>query len=154
MPGEEVRQTYPGTRLVPFWNAVYVNQYLSGHQYITEADLLAGLFEIEGSCLIKILADDGRDVAAARLLCLQALWLKDHGAPHAAEAAMAKWWAPQLAYEVVHQCLLLHGHGGYDRGVMEQRLRDVLGFQLGDGTAQIMKTVIARNRAGRAAVPL
>ena len=34
-----------------------------------------------------------------------------------------------------------------------QRLRDVLGFQIGDGTAQIMKTIIARARAGRAAVP-
>jgi cyclohexanecarboxyl-CoA dehydrogenase len=100
------------------------------------------------------LAELDTQVEAARLLCLQALWLKDRGAPHAAEAAMAKWWAPQLAYQVVHQCLLMHGHGGYDRGVMEQRLRDVLGFQLGDGTAQIMKTVIARSRAGRAAVPV
>jgi hypothetical protein len=35
---------------------------------------------------------------------------------------------------------------------MEQRLRDVLGFQIGDGTAQIMKTIVARSRAGRAAV--
>ena len=66
---------------------------------------------------------------------------------------MSKWWAPKLAYEAVHQCLLMHGHGGYDRGLMEQRLRDVLGFQIGDGTAQIMKTVIARARAGRRAVP-
>lgn len=31
--------------------------------------------------------------------------------------------------------------------------RDVLGFQIGDGTAQIMKTIIARTRAGRVAVP-
>lgn len=92
-------------------------------------------------------------VEAARLLCLQALWLKDRGAPHSAEAAMCKWWAPQLAYDAVHQCLLMFGHGGYDRGLMEQRLRDVLGFQIGDGTAQIMKTIIARTRAGRAAVP-
>ncbi len=92
-------------------------------------------------------------VEAARLLCLQALWLKDKGAPHSAEAAMCKWWAPKLAYDVVHECLLMFGHGGYDRGPMEQRLRDVLGFQIGDGTAQIMKTIIARNRAGRAAVP-
>jgi cyclohexanecarboxyl-CoA dehydrogenase len=92
-------------------------------------------------------------VQAARLLCLQALWLKDRGAPHSAEAAMCKWWAPQLAYEAVHQCLLFHGHGGYDRCLMEQRLRDVLGFQIGDGTAQIMKTIVARTRAGRAAVP-
>jgi cyclohexanecarboxyl-CoA dehydrogenase len=99
------------------------------------------------------LADLDTQVEAARLLCLQALWLKDKGAPHSAEAAMCKWWAPKLAYEVVHQCLLMFGHGGYDRGPMEQRLRDVLGFQIGDGTAQIMKTIIARSRAGRAAVP-
>ena len=99
------------------------------------------------------LADFETQVAAARLLCLQALWLKDHGLPHGAEAAMCKWWAPKLAYDAVHQCLLSFGHGGYDRGVMEQRLRDVLGFQIGDGTAQIMKTIIARTRAGRHAVP-
>jgi cyclohexanecarboxyl-CoA dehydrogenase len=92
-------------------------------------------------------------VEAARLLCLQALWLKDKGAAHSAEAAMCKWWSPKLAYDVVHECLLMFGHGGYDRGPMEQRLRDVLGFQIGDGTAQIMKTIIARSRAGRAAVP-
>ena len=99
------------------------------------------------------LADFDTQVDAARLLCLQALWLKDQGLPHGAEAAMCKWWAPKLAYDTVHQCLLSFGHGGYDRGVMEQRLRDVLGFQIGDGTAQIMKTIIARARAGRNAVP-
>jgi cyclohexanecarboxyl-CoA dehydrogenase len=99
------------------------------------------------------LADLDTQVEAARLLCLQALWLKDKGAPHITEAAMCKWWAPKLAYDVVHKCLLMFGHGGYDRGVMEQRLRDVLGFQIGDGTEQIMKTIIARGRAGRGAVP-
>lgn len=99
------------------------------------------------------LAELETQVTAARLLCLQTLWLKDHELPHTAEAAMCKWWAPKLAYEVVHACLLLHGHGGYDRGPLEQRLRDVLGFQLGDGTANIMKTVIARAKAGRDAVP-
>ena len=99
------------------------------------------------------LADFDTQVEAARLLCLQALWLKDHGHAHSAEAAMCKWWAPKLAYDCIHQCLLMHGHAGYDRGLMEQRLRDVLGFQIGDGTAQIMKTVIARTRAGRKAVP-
>lgn len=98
------------------------------------------------------LAELDTQVGAARLLCLQTLWLKDRGAPHGAEAAMCKWWAPKLAYDAVHQCLLSFGHGGYDRGVMEQRLRDVLGFQIGDGTAQIMKTIVARARAGRAAV--
>ena len=98
------------------------------------------------------LADFQTQVEAARLLCLQALWLKDQQLPHSAEAAMCKWWAPKLAYDTIHQCLLSFGHGGYDRGPMEQRLRDVLGFQIGDGTAQIMKTVIARSRAGRGAV--
>jgi len=99
------------------------------------------------------LADLQTQVEAARLLCLQTLWLKDRNLPHTAEAAMCKWWGPKLAYDVVHQCLLVFGHGGYDHGLMEQRLRDVLGFQIGDGTAQIMKTIIARTKAGRAAVP-
>ena len=99
------------------------------------------------------LADFETQVEAARLLCLQTLWLKDRGLPHTSQAAMCKWWGPKLAYDVVHQCLLSFGHGGYDRGDMEQRLRDVLGFQIGDGTAQIMKTIVARDRAGRHAVP-
>jgi cyclohexanecarboxyl-CoA dehydrogenase len=99
------------------------------------------------------LAELDTHLDAARLQCLNALWLKDNHLPHSAEAAMCKWWAPKLSYDVLHHCLLMHGHGGYDRGLMEQRLRDVLGFQIGDGTAQIMKTVIARTRAGRKAVP-
>ena len=99
------------------------------------------------------LAEYATQVEAARLLCLQTLWLKDRGLPHTAQAAMCKWWGPKLAYDVVHQCLLSFGHGGYDRGPMEQRLRDVLGFQIGDGTAQIMKTLVARANAGRDAVP-
>jgi cyclohexanecarboxyl-CoA dehydrogenase len=99
------------------------------------------------------LAQFETEVEAARLLCLQGLWLKDNGLPHTAEAAMVKWWGPKLSYDVIHQCLLCFGHGGYDRGPMEQRLRDVLGFQIGDGTAQIMKTIIARTRAGRKFVP-
>ena len=100
------------------------------------------------------LAQFDTEVEGARLLCLQGLWLKDQDLPHSAEAGMAKWWGPKLAYEVIHQCLLCFGHGGYDRGPMEQRLRDVLGFQIGDGTAQIMKTIIARARAGRQNVPV
>ncbi|MGE4451972.1 cyclohexanecarboxyl-CoA dehydrogenase [Castellaniella sp.] len=99
------------------------------------------------------LAEYETQVEAARLLCLQTLWLKDQNLAHTTQAAMCKWWGPKLAYDVIHQCLLSFGHGGYDRGAMEQRLRDVLGFQIGDGTAQIMKTIIARGQAGRNAVP-
>lgn len=91
---------------------------------------------------------------AARLLCYETLALRDRGAPHTAEAAMCKWWAPKVAFDVVHRCLLLHGHGGYSKALPhQQRLRDVLGLQIGDGTAQIQKMIIAREKIGRVAVP-
>lgn len=87
---------------------------------------------------------------ACRALCLRTLWLKDRGLPHTAEAAMCKWWAPKLACEIIHQCLLTHGHGGYGGDyAFGQRYRDVLGLQIGDGTANIMKTIIARKMASR-----
>ncbi|HWK67000.1 MAG TPA: cyclohexanecarboxyl-CoA dehydrogenase [Rhizobiaceae bacterium] len=99
------------------------------------------------------LADFDTKVEAARLLSYHALWLKDNGLPHVAEAAMAKWWPPLLAYEAIHACLLIHGHAAYSNELpFEQRLRDVLGLQIGDGTAHIMKNIIARERAGRAVV--
>ena len=121
-------------------------------QYITERQAFGQpLSAFQG--VTHPLAQYDTEVEGARLLCLQGLWLKDRGLPHTAEAGMAKWWGPKLAYDVIHQCLLCYGHGGYDRGLMEQRLRDVLGFQIGDGTAQIMKTIIARTRAGRQFVP-
>lgn len=99
------------------------------------------------------LADFDTKVEAARLMSMNALWLKDQGLPHTAEAAMTKWWPPLLAYEAIHACLLIHGHAGYSEDFpFQQRLRDVLGLQIGDGTAHIMKNIIARERAGRAAV--
>lgn len=98
------------------------------------------------------LADFDTRIEGARLLSLNALWLKDNGLPHVAEAAMAKWWPPLLAYEAIHAALLIHGHAAYSNELpFEQRLRDVLGLQIGDGTAHIMKNIIARERAGRAA---
>ena len=100
------------------------------------------------------LAEAETKMAAARLLCLNTLWLGDEDLPHTSQAAMCKWWAPLEAYHAVHQCLLLHGQNGYmtSRDV-EKRLRDVLGMQIGDGTAQIMKLVISRQSAGRAYAP-
>lgn len=93
-------------------------------------------------------------LSAARLLCHRTLWLKDAGLPHTSQAAMCKWWAPKTAYDVINQCLLLHGQYGYRTELpIEQRLRDVLGLQIGDGTAQIMKLVIARQRLGRELAP-
>lgn len=96
------------------------------------------------------LAEAETQLAGARLLCLQTLWLKDQGLPHTSEAAMCKWWGPKLAYDIVNTCLLTHGHGGYSKEMpFEQRLRDILGLQIGDGTAQIMKMVIARGKQSR-----
>ncbi len=93
-------------------------------------------------------------LAAARVLCYQTLWLKDAGLPHTSEAAMCKWWAPKTAYDVINSCLLLHGQYGYrTEKPIEQRLRDVLGLQIGDGTAQIMKLIIARQKLGREFAP-
>ena len=90
----------------------------------------------------------------AKLLCYETLALRDRGEAHTAEAAMCKWWAPKVAFDAIHQCLLLHGHGGYSKDLPhQQRLRDVMGLQIGDGTAQIQKMIIAREKIGRIAVP-
>ena len=100
------------------------------------------------------LAEAETQLEAARLVCYKTLWLKDRGRPHTAEAAMCKWWAPRAAVDVIHACLLSHGHGGYGKETPhQQRLRDVMGLEIGDGTAQIMKLIIARERVGRVAVP-
>lgn len=98
------------------------------------------------------LAEAETMVEAARLLCFKTLAAKDAGLPHTKEAAMCKWWPPKLAFEVVQTCLLLHGHAGWSVDLpFEQRLRDVLGLQIGDGTAQIMKLIIAREALRAAA---
>jgi cyclohexanecarboxyl-CoA dehydrogenase len=98
------------------------------------------------------LAEDETMIAALRQLCYHTLRLRDDGAPHTAEAAMCKWLGPKTV-DVIHQCLLTHGHYGYSLDLPhQQRLRDVMGLEIGDGTAQIMKLIIAREKAGRVAV--
>ena len=93
-------------------------------------------------------------VRAARLLCYEALWRRDRDLPHTAEANMVKWWAPKLAFEAAHQALLTHGHPGYSEELpLAQRLRDIIGLEIGDGTSQIAKLVVARDILGRPAAP-
>jgi cyclohexanecarboxyl-CoA dehydrogenase len=100
------------------------------------------------------IAEAATQLEAARLFSYRALWLADHGQPHTKEAAMVKWWAPKIARETIHQCLLLHGHYGYtDELPFEQRLRDVIGLEIGDGSAEIMKIIVARELMGREALP-
>jgi cyclohexanecarboxyl-CoA dehydrogenase len=91
---------------------------------------------------------------AARLLALEALWRKDAGLDHRLEANMAKWWAPRASFEAAHQALLTLGHHGWStERPLGQRMRDVMGLELGDGTAQITKLVVARLLFGRDAAP-
>lgn len=100
------------------------------------------------------IAEHATRIEAARLLCYRAFYLKDQGIPHTKESAMVKWWCPEVAFNAVHDCLLLHGHVGYsEEAPLEQRLRDVMGFEFADGTAQIMKLVIVRQLIGKAAIP-
>jgi len=93
------------------------------------------------------LAESEARIAAIRQLCYQTLRLREQGRPHTSEAAMCKLLAPKTAYEVVRQCLLSHGHYGYSVDLPhQQRMRDVMGLEIGDGTAQIMMMVIARDK--------
>jgi cyclohexanecarboxyl-CoA dehydrogenase len=100
------------------------------------------------------IAEAATHIDAARLLCHRALWLADHGQPYTKESAMVKWWGPRLAVETIHQCLLFHGHYGYTAELpFEQRMRDVIGLEIGDGTAEVMKIIVARELMGREALP-
>ncbi len=100
------------------------------------------------------IAEAATHIDAARLLCYRALWLADRGQPYTKESAMVKWWGPRLSVETIHQCLLLHGHYGYtDELPFEQRMRDVIGLEIGDGTAEVMKVIVARELMGRESLP-
>jgi len=100
------------------------------------------------------IAEAATHIEACRWLSYHALWLADRGEPYTKESAMVKWWGPRLSVDTIHQCLLLHGHYGYtDELPFEQRMRDVMGLEIGDGTAEIMKVVVAREMMGRESLP-
>ncbi|MFG2006879.1 acyl-CoA dehydrogenase family protein [Spirillospora sp. NPDC048911] len=91
---------------------------------------------------------------AARLVAYEALWRADNGLDPRVPANMTKWWAPKVAMEAVHQALLTFGQLGYSEdGPVAQRLRDVIGLQLADGTAAATKLVVARQLLGRESAP-
>jgi cyclohexanecarboxyl-CoA dehydrogenase len=100
------------------------------------------------------LAEHATYLRGARHICYEALWRKDRDLPHSSEAAMAKWWAPKASVEAIHQALLTFGHAGWSSDNPQgQRMRDAMGFEIADGTAQIAKLVLARQLLGREFAP-
>ncbi len=96
------------------------------------------------------IAEHATLIEAARLLCYRTLALTDAGQLPVKEAAMCKWWAPIVGFETIHDCILIHGHVGYSEELgLEQKLRDVMGLEFADGTAQIMKLLVARDLMGK-----
>ncbi|MDP7239776.1 MAG: acyl-CoA dehydrogenase family protein [Dehalococcoidia bacterium] len=100
------------------------------------------------------LAEAATMIEAARLICFRALWLMDQGRPHTKETAMCKWLAPKVAWKVIHDCLLIHGQVAYSLDLpIEQRLMDIMGWEIGDGTEEVMKVIIGRELLGREYLP-
>jgi cyclohexanecarboxyl-CoA dehydrogenase len=100
------------------------------------------------------IAEHATRIEAARLLCYHTFRLNDQGLTHTKESAMCKWWCPEVVFNAIHDCILLHGYLGYSEEYpLEQRQRDVMEFEFADGTAQIMKIIIARELMGRVVVP-
>lgn len=100
------------------------------------------------------LAEAATKIELGRWLCYRTLWMRDQGIPHVKESAMCKWWCPEVAVGIIHDALIIHGHVGFSKEYpIEQRLRDSIGLEIGDGTANIMKFIIARQILGREFVP-
>ncbi len=91
------------------------------------------------------LADMARDVELARLAVLRAAWLKDQGRPFTREAAIGKLYASEAAVASALQAIQVHGGYGYvDDFPVERYLRDAKLLEIGEGTSEIQRLVIAR----------
>jgi cyclohexanecarboxyl-CoA dehydrogenase len=95
------------------------------------------------------LVDMCTELEAARLLIHKTLWLADHDKPYQKEAAMVKAWVPALSTRICHQAMLTLGHIGYSREHPAQaRLRDAMGTEFGEGTANVQRFLAARYLTG------
>jgi butyryl-CoA dehydrogenase len=96
-----------------------------------------------------MIADMATQIDAARLLVYRAAWLKDQGQPYSTEAAMAKLFASEMARQVTNDAIQVHGGYGYITEYhVERYLRDAKLTEIGEGTSQIQRLVIARNLLG------
>lgn len=92
------------------------------------------------------LAADWARIEGIRALCFEALAARNRGERTSAAAAACKWLGPEVAVEALHRALLAQGHGGYElTSPTQQRMRDVIGYQLGDGSPHVQKLILARH---------
>ena len=95
------------------------------------------------------LADMALKIELARNLVYKAAWLKDQGKPFGKEASMAKLYASEMAMEVCDEAIQLHGGYGYMKEYeVERYLRDAKLLEIGEGTSEVQKMVIARHILG------
>jgi alkylation response protein AidB-like acyl-CoA dehydrogenase len=95
------------------------------------------------------IADMATTIDAARLMTYRAAWLKDCGKPYTTEAAMAKLYASEVARDVTNDAVQVHGGYGYvTEYKVERYLRDAKLTEIGEGTSEIQRMVIARNLLG------
>jgi alkylation response protein AidB-like acyl-CoA dehydrogenase len=93
-----------------------------------------------------MLADLATEVEAARLLTLRAAYGKDQGRPVMAEASMAKVFASEVGMRCATKSLQIHGGYGYTRDFpIERFFRDVKLTEIGEGTSEVQRMVIARH---------
>jgi short-chain 2-methylacyl-CoA dehydrogenase len=92
------------------------------------------------------LADMAVEIEAGRMLVYKAAWLKDQDRPFAKEAAMAKLYTGELSHRVVNDALQLHGGYGYmDEFAISRLYRDQKILEIGEGTNEVQRMVIARH---------
>ncbi len=90
-----------------------------------------------------------------RLLCYKALWMRQQDLDHMLEGAMVKWFVPRTCVHILNDCMVIRGHLGYTESLpIGQRMRDIAGWQIGDGTPQIQKLFISRRLFGREYEPM
>ncbi|TLZ53213.1 MAG: acyl-CoA dehydrogenase [Methanobacteriota archaeon] len=91
------------------------------------------------------LADMAVKIEAARMLVYRAAWLRDNGLPFKKEASMGKLFASEAAMWVTTQAVQVHGGYGYIKDYpVERMFRDAKLCEIGEGTSEIQRLVIAR----------
>jgi len=92
-----------------------------------------------------MLADMATSIDAARLLVMRAAFLEDKGLPFSMEASMAKLFASEIAMKATRDAIQIHGGNGYMRDLpLERFYRDVKLTQIGEGTSEVQRMVIAK----------